>query len=473
MTSKSKARLSDSKISKNIFFSQLIFSLIFAVASFLVPNNYSLVLPVMIFGTLFLYFLSPTIAFVYSFIFVIDPMATFELSAISIVPILLCFTFFFLNIKKCLTIINKDKYLLKIMQLCLIFTIYQVIVSLLLLSQQDFYFVFKNVRYWLGIWLLIPAYVFVVLDKKTLFISITLVALIVMVFYYMTFFGIYSFFEIQEVRRANDDENIIRFFSFDLRQITKIFVYILPLVIIFPFKKPAVKILVVAIGFMVYASVILAILRTEMFYLFMGALLAVAISIRQFKTIGTSKILIMMSAGVALILYLFPSLLDTIVQTVELTSRAGGGMSSDESADHRLYVQLPVLMKIVESSPFFGGGLYAVSYEATTHYLLYDIPILGAFGAYGIVGMLLYYSRFVIIFSRYKAAKMSQYLFNLFPVECVLVNGLLAYFITMITFRTLHINIELAFDSGMAELGLFIGVYFALIRFLAEQKAIV
>jgi len=118
-------------------------------------------------------------------------------------------------------------------------------------------------------------------------------------------------------------------------------------------------------------------------------------------------------------------------------------------------------------------GLYAVSYEATTHYLLYDIPILGAFGAYGIVGMLIYYGRFVVIFSRYKAVKMSQNLFDQFPVECLLVNGLLAYFITMITFRTLHINIELAFDSGMAELGLFIGIYFALIRFLDEQKAII
>jgi hypothetical protein len=40
----------------------------------------------------------------------------------------------------------------------------------------------------------------------------------------------------------------------------------------------------------------------------------------------------------------------------------------------------------------------------------------------------------------------------------------------MLTFRTLHINIELAFDFGMAEFGLFIGVYFGLIKLLIETR---
>jgi hypothetical protein len=40
----------------------------------------------------------------------------------------------------------------------------------------------------------------------------------------------------------------------------------------------------------------------------------------------------------------------------------------------------------------------------------------------------------------------------------------------MISFRTLHINSELAFDFGMAEFGLFLGGYFALIRVLGEQN---
>lgn len=455
---------------KNDFTSQILLGIVFSITTFFVQKNYDLVLPIMLFGTLFLYFFSPTVAFIYSFIFVIDPMATFRLSAISIIPILLCFTFFIFNTQKCLAILSKDKYLKKLMRLCLLFTLYQIVVSLLLLSQQDFYYVFQNVRYWLGIWLLIPAYVFIILDRKTLFISITVIAMIIMIFYYLSFFGIYSFFEIKEFKRSTEDDGLMRFFSFDLRQITKIFVYLLPLFIIFPFKNTFVKLTVPLIGIMVFVAVLLAILRTEMFYLFMGAFLAVIISIRQFKTAGLFKIALFGFVCIGLVLYIFPSLLDTIVQTAQMSLNSGGAMSSDESADHRLYVQLPVLMKILESNPFFGGGLYSVSAEATTHYLLYDIPVLGAFGAYGIIGMLIYYSRFIYIFSRYKAVKMTQKLFDQFPIECLLTNGLLAYFITMITFRTLHINIELAFDFGMAEFGLFIGVYFGLIKILIEKR---
>jgi hypothetical protein len=455
---------------KNQLLAQTLLCIVFSVVSFVVPKNYDLVLPIMLFGTLFLYLFSPTVAFIYSFLFVIDPMATFELSAISIIPILLCFAFFVLNSKQCFLILSKDKYLKKLMQLCLLFTFYQIIVSLLLLSQQDIYYVFKNVRYWLGIWLIIPTYVFIILDRKTFFISITVIAMSIMIFYYLSFFGVYDFFEIKEFSTSSDNDGLMRFFSFDLRQITKIFVYLLPLFIMFSFKSTFVRFWVVLIGFMVYVSVLLAILRTEMLYLFMGALLAMFISIRQFKTIGTIKIATIGFVCVALILYLFPTLVDSLLQTVQISSKLGGGFSNDESADHRLNVQLPVLMKVIESSPFFGGGLYSVSYEATTHYLLYDIPILGAFGAYGIVGMLLYYSRFIYIFSRYKAVKMSQKLFDKFPIECLLINALLAYFITMLTFRTLHINIELAFDFGMAEFGLFIGVYFGLIKLLIETR---
>ena len=457
------------KITKNQLITQLFLGIIFSTVSFVVPNNYNMILPIMLFGCFFLYLFSPTSAFIYSFIFVIDPMATFKLSAISIIPILLCFIFFILNFNECLRIILKDKHLRSLMRICLLFTIYQVIVSLLLLSQQDFYYVFQNIRYWLGIWLLIPTYVFIVLDRKTFFISITLIVFIITMFYYLSFFNIYDFFEIREFKRNNESDSLIRFFSFDLRQITKIFVYIFPLFIIFPFKKPIVKLFVVLIGIMVYVSVVLAILRTEMFYLLMGSLLSILISINKFRKVNNLKIVVLGFVSVSFILYLFPNLSNIITQTVELSSKLGE-LKSDESASHRINVQLPVLMKILESNPFFGGGNYSVSYEATTHYLLYDIPVLGAFGAYGIIGMLIYYSRFIYIFTRYKSVKMTQKLFNQFPVECLLTNGLLAYFITMITFRTLHINMELAFDFGMAEFGLFIGVYFGLIKLLSEQK---
>lgn len=457
-------------ITHNSFVSQLILLLFFSISCFFIPNNYNLILPIMVFGTLIIYFFSPSVAFIYSFIFVIDPMATFKLSAISIIPIFLCFLHFILNTKMCLMILSRDSYLKKIVGVCLLFSLYQIFISLLILSEQDLYYVFKNVRYWLGIWILIPAYIFIYLDRKNIFVSIVIIALTIVIFYYLSFFGIYNFFDIREFIRTNEDVRILRFFSFDLRQTTKIFVYLLPLFLIFSFKNTPARFFVITIGLAVYVSVLLAILRTEMFYLLMGATLAVLISIRKFKTIGKFKIIIVSIIFVVLILKIFPTLNYNLSETLKITMNSLGGRDMDESADHRVSVQLPVLMKIIESNPFFGGGLYAVSYEATMHHLLYDIPLLGAFGAYGIIGMLLYYSRYIYIFSRYKGVKMSQNLFDQYPIECLLTNALLAYFITMITFRTLHINIELAFDYAMSEFGLFIGVYFALIRILTERN---
>jgi hypothetical protein len=458
----------------NDFTSQILLGVLFLITTFFVQKNYEWVLPIMLCGTFFLYLFSPSVAFIYSSIFIIDPTEALQLSAMSVIPFILCFIFLILNTEKCLSILSKDKYLLKVMQLCLLFTLYQIVVSLLLLSllfnQQDFYYFFQNIKYWLGIWLLVPAYVFIILDRKVVFISMIMIAMIIMILYYLSIFGIYNFFEIRVFKRSNLDDGLWRFFSFDLRQITKIFVYISPLFIIFPIKNALLKLTVPLIGIMVFLTILFALLRTEMFYLFMGGFLATVISIRQFKTVGLFKIALFGSICIGMVLYLFPGLLDTIVLTAQMTSNSGDSMNSDESLDHRLYVQLPVLMKILESNPIFGGGLYSVSAEATTHYLLYDIPVLGAFGAYGIIGMLIYYSRFIYIFSRYKAVKMTQKLYEQFPVECLLTNGLLAYFITMITFRGLHINIELAFDFGMAEFGLFIGLYFGLIKILTEKR---
>jgi hypothetical protein len=452
------------------FLPQFFLGVIFAIVSFILPDNYGLVLPLMVFVTLFLYIFSPTVAFIYSFIFVIDPMATFKLSGIAIVPIILCFIHFILNTNRCLAILSGDDYLRKMIKLCLLFSLYQLIVSYLILSQRDFYYIFINARQWLGIWLLIPAYIFIITDRKNFFVSIIIVVFIIMVFYYLSFFGVYSFFEIREFKRTTDDDDILRFFSFDLRQITKIFVYIFPIFIIFKFKNYFAKIIVPIIGIMVFLSVLLAILRTEMFYLFMGAVLSVLISIRKFKTIGKLQIALISFLSILLVLKIFPTLYDDLLQTFNVTLKSSGGFSSDESADHRLNVQLPIILTILNSNPFFGGGVFALSLEATGHYLLFDIPVISAFAAYGIVGMLIYYSRFLVIFSVYRTIKMSQKLFDHLPVECLLTNGLLAYFITMITFKTLHINIELAFDFGMPEFGLFIGIYFALIRILKNQN---
>ena len=356
------------------------------------------------------------------------------------------------------------------MIVCLLFSMYQFFISFLLLSQQDIYYTFENSRYWLGIWILIPAYIFIIIDRINILVSITLIVFIIMVMYFLSFFGVFNFFEINESFRYSANDSLLRYFSFDLRQITKIFVYLLPLVLIFHLKNGTTKILVIIIGVLVYLSVLLAVLRTEIVYLTMGAIISVHVTSKKIKANNFLKIFMWFFLCVIFILVLFPSIFETLIQIIDGLISINDKNLQDESKDHRVYVQLPVILKIIEESPFFGGGAYSISYKATGHELLYDIPVLGAFGAYGIIGMLIYYSRFYYIFLRYKSLKMTQKLYDRFPFECLLTNALFAYFITMITFRTLHINIELAFNFGMSEFGLFIGVYFGLTKILIEDS---
>lgn len=449
---------------------QILFGITFSVIPFIIQQNYDKVLPIMLVSIFGLYLLSSTISFICALIFLIDPMAKFGFSSLSIIPLLLCFLHFFLNIKKCLLILSKDKILKKIMIVCLLFSMYQFFISFLLLSQQDIYYTFENSRYWLGIWILIPAYIFIIIDRINILVSITLIVFIIMVMYFLSFFGVFNFFEINESFRYSANDSLLRYFSFDLRQITKIFVYLLPLVLIFHLKNGTTKILVIIIGVLVYLSVLLAVLRTEIVYLTMGAIISVHVTSKKIKANNFLKIFMWFFLCVIFILVLFPSIFETLIQIIDGLISINDKNLQDESKDHRVYVQLPVILKIIEESPFFGGGAYSISYKATGHELLYDIPVLGAFGAYGIIGMLIYYSRFYYIFLRYKSLKMTQKLYDRFPFECLLTNALFAYFITMITFRTLHINIELAFNFGMSEFGLFIGVYFGLTKILIEDS---
>ena len=160
------------------------------------------------------------------------------MAALSVVPFFLCFIYIIFNFQKCLSILSKDNYFLNLIKSCLIFTLYQIFVSYFFLGivvdGQEFYFIFANVKYWFGIWLLVPAYIFILKDRQNLFLSILTIVIIILILYYLSVFGIYSFFKINLIKRSTVDDDLWRLFVIDLRQITQIFVYLLPLVIFFP-----------------------------------------------------------------------------------------------------------------------------------------------------------------------------------------------------------------------------------------------
>jgi hypothetical protein len=452
------------------YLSLVLLSIYFLICAIVVPAFYSLTIPIIILGSISLYLFSPLTSFVYSFIFVIDPLNTFHLSGLSILPLMLCFTYIIVNYNKCRLLITTDPKLITLIKICFVFTLYQIFISQLLLGGPDFYYIIKNVNYWAGIWIIIPGYIFTIIDRKNLFASVLIIVLLIIVLYYLSFFNIYNFFEINEQGRSASNKDIIRYFSFDLRQITKIFVYAIPIFILYPLRNQRIKVLIIGVGFFVFISVLLALLRTEIFYLSMGAIVALLLSRGEFKSIGKLKLVLYLVALIGVINIIFPELLKSVVETIRLSIEWSEGDVTDASVDHRNIVQMPILKNLLSNHYMLGAGLFATSFEATGEYLLYDIPILGAFAAYGIIGMSIYYSRFYLIFTRYRFVNFSKNLYAKLPVELLFIKILMAYFITMITFRAIHINIELAFSFGMPEFGFFMGIFFGLTRFVSDYE---
>jgi hypothetical protein len=399
--------------------------------------------------------------------FIIDPTAKFELAFATVVPILICFIYVLSNVRMCIDLIWSDRFLRGLIVVSLLFTLYQFFISFWFLSGEGIGYVTQNIKYWAGFWIIIPSYIFTLGDRRMLFLLITIVGLITIILYFFSFLGIIDYFQFRTMNRSEGIDNIIRIFSFDFRQIMKIFVYLLPLLCFFPTNNRIFTILGSFIGISVFAAIMIAVLRNEMFYLFLGSLLAFILTIRKVQSIGKMKIFLISSSIILVFSIIFPDLIDSLVELFNLTFNSSSSKGNDESLEHRLNVQLPILMDIFNSNLVFGAGNYSVSIEATSHYLLYDIPILGGFAVYGIFGMFLYYSRFVKIFEAFYHLKLNNSLFTKSPLDYLLVVSLFAYFITMITFRGIHINMELAFDFGMAEFGLFVGAYFGLIRLLS------
>ncbi|MFC2110606.1 hypothetical protein ACFLSU_08570, partial [Bacteroidota bacterium] len=233
-------------------------------------------------------------------------------------------------------------------------------------------------------------------------------------------------------------------------------------------KQNKIKTIPIVIGVLTLIAVMMALLRNEMFYLAMGSLLALYINSKNNIRINKRSTVFYLSIILVLMFKVFPDLIDNTLKTFFYTFDAFNGVESDASAEIRTDIQLPILLQIINDNLFFGAGFFATSYEVTKHHLIYDIPILGGVAAYGIVGMTLYYHRFILIFKRFLFSMMPKILKLNYPLECIVTNTLFAFFITMITFRNFHINLELAFNWGMPEIGLLIGIFYGLTKFLTN-----
>lgn len=425
----------------------------------------------MIFGSFFLFLLfSPAHSLAFTLMFVIDPFGFSGLSLALIIPFSLCFLILFFNLKYSLKLLKVDKNFFLLLKCIAFFSFYQFCVSYLIKGIPDLNYLFSEMKFWLAVWIIIPVYIITYSQYKTFLSTIFIIVIINILVYYLSIFGVVELFEIRLLNRIQGDADSVRLIIYDLRQITKIFVYISPLYAVYYFWNKSSWVIILT-GAFIFLAVLIAMLRTELFYLIMGAITSLYLGKKYlFKSNAYLKLGISGFAIYAIFIYLFPGLSDVYNFLYEDILNLLQNESNDSSGQYRLNVQLPVLIEILSNNIFFGGGKFSMSYDNTGHHLLHDIPILGGFGAYGLIGMCIYYTRFILIFKRIKILQNFKLLFQFHPNEILIVLGLLSYFLTMLLFRTLHLNIELAFETGQVEFGLFMGVFFSMTRFLYEKE---
>ncbi len=315
-----------------------------------------------------------------------------------------------------------------------------------------------------GFLVFIPAYYITLRYRHTFFRLLITSAILFLIIYYANMLFNLGWINIRKSYRADEDVNINMFrFMYDIRQFVIVFAYLIPAVLFMTISKKN-KMLLIGVGVFAYLVIIFAIYRLAIFYVFMGILTSLFLIS---KYINLSKLIKRASIAAIflfVVLSLFSSSLGQYVNLYQWTINSFMGGSSDSSAEARFLFQMPILLGLFNNNPLTGAGLHLLwSYQNEEMYGYVDYPILGTLSAFGIIGMIIYYSRFfAIIPLKLKNVIKNSIDSGLYKNEALIILALQAYFITMITYRIFYISWELTYGYQQIEFGLFVGIYFAL-----------
>jgi len=134
-----------------------------------------------------------------------------------------------------------------------------------------------------------------------------------------------------------------------------------------------------------------------------------------------------------------------------------GKTVGDGDTEIRMKDQLPALLHAIQSHPFFGVGVRQMGSETFGNDGLFDIPLLGTLAGYGLVGMCLYYLRYLILV---RAMKLFDQRNGLEP----LASAFVGFFAAMIFFRMFYASHELVFTHNLAHFSLLAGAMCALLE---------
>ncbi|MCH5328752.1 MAG: hypothetical protein J1E02_07005 [Coprobacter sp.] len=375
----------------------------------------------------------------------------------------------FFKLKTIRRLFREDKYITRILKISILFTLYEIFITYGIrddMSSVSYYFV--KITYIFGVFAFIPAYVAVFINRKELLIAMLSMGLVSGIVYLLSYFQIVELFKFEESVRTGLEEETVRMMGDTIKQSVKVFIYLLPAVLFIRVFSAKTRLSVIVISILAVFSVMVALYRLEIFYISMGILTTTFLVKKYFKVKSTKIILIALILAIP-VFVVASSFIHSIIDSISNLFADNVQQIDDESSEVRYLFELPYLIELFSRYFLFGAGASRATGDVSTFWYWSDLPLMGSFAAFGIAGMTIYFIRYYFIlnrFYRFLKGNDTEMFVRKYPAEFAVVLGLCSYFITLIFTKLFYVTWEQIQIGGQIEFGVFIGILFALIRFL-------
>jgi len=361
-----------------------------------------------------------------------------------------------------------------------LFTLYQILVSFLLKVAPDnpkeiLRLLYRGYENYLGIYLIIPAYIVFKVDGKKFITAIAFASIIYALAALINVYTPIHLFLIREEYR----NGAVRIFMLQ----SYIF-YLITFLAFAAFTFYGVKrahIHYYLGGVLAMSIPLIAMYRLELFTQFLTILLVVFLVSKYINRnlVGFVRLIKVLVILIVLVMILLPdvyhAMADMYVKTFE--ELLGTGQVEKGTTQTRTEHELPLHLGLIQDNPILGVGWrkeWYGNFLTTQDWGLSDVPLTSTLAMYGFLGMLIYYSRFLYLMPLSKRvltdigkdrAKIEKNDFHY-----ILIIALRAHFIAMISFRLFYIGYELTKTNVYMDFGVLLGLYFASLHKLESEK---
>lgn len=370
------------------------------------------------------------------------------------------------------------KELKRLLPYFIIFTFYQIFVSLMIklgiTEPGKFVKLIEYFKLWLfGIYLIIPTYKIIRLDSELFIKTVVHVALL---FAVMALISVYTPYQIlyydTETRYTEGGQMRMMLHNAELLKLS-IFI-----AIALYFMKYANKLIFFVAGVLTLTIPFIGMFRLEIAYTMATILLTIYFVTRNYNAnIFKFFNLIFILIGVFMVFLLaFPDFANSLIASFVATFNEFSGDAPAGATQTRTIIELPNQLALIRFNPILGVGFqpdWWMNYRNNLDWGLSDIPFTATIAMYGAVGMVIYYSRFYKILSDFfKTSSLVKRQTEKFDsLDLAVFFGLGAYFVTMISFRFFYVSWELTIYNLQAEFGIFLGIFYGLIdKFVEATK---